>query len=149
MSTLPTNWLVSTYVPEAYSNSSTALLFFAVIVWDSGSCWGQLGSSSRLVPELVLLIKLGNWRAGQDSACCMLSVCWWLRVMCSPLTAIQLFQRGKKSVTEKHRVTLPSLVLTNYDEKGTLGKGRSLFSQLSITRLPTQSQQGQEVDCLM
>lgn len=60
------------------------------------------------------------------------------------------FPKGeKKSVTEKHKVTLPSLVLRNYDEKETLGKGRSAFSQLSISGLPTQSQKGQEVDSLM
>lgn len=78
--------------------------------------------------------------------------------MCSLLTDVQLFHRGKKSVTERHKVTLPPLMLRNYYEKEILVKDQFPLFQLSTTEfsfgkhtLPksySAFKQGQEVDCL-
>lgn len=40
---------------------------------------------------------------------------------------------GKQSVTERHKVTLPSLMLRNYDKKEILVKDQFPLFQLSIT----------------
>lgn len=60
-------------------------------------------------------------------------------ITCSLLTDVQLFHRGKKSVTERHEVTLPSLMQKIYDEKEILLKDQIPSFQLLLTDLALES----------
>lgn len=64
--------------------------------WGTRAPAGDSGVTLRLVPTRVLLIK--SWVVSlPDSACCRLTICCWLSIMCSIWTDDQLFHGGKIS----------------------------------------------------